>query len=140
MRRFNQAWILDKTNGNALWGMAVIQMGLRKFDDALTLFAEAENSIGSNLDFSVDYARALGVLGAQAKNEMLLNDALSRFSNLYDKAPQHTLNLQNWAITLFYQGKYAEAWQKIKLAESTPRHAELDPSFIAALQSKLPRP
>ena len=50
------------------------------------------------------------------------------------------MNLQNWVVTLYYVGNYAEAWKKVKLAEATPRRAELDPGFIAALQAKMPRP
>jgi Tfp pilus assembly protein PilF len=41
MRRFNQAWLLDKTNGTALWGMAAVEADKEKYDDALKLFAEA---------------------------------------------------------------------------------------------------
>ena len=140
MKRFNQAWLLDNTNGNALWGMAAIQAGSGKIDESLKLFAEAEGFVGNDIDFSVDYAKALGVAGAQTKNEALLKDAFARFALLYEKAPQHTLNLQNWAITLFYVGNYAEAWKTVKLAEATPRRSELDPRFLEALQSKMPRP
>ena len=49
-------------------------------------------------------------------------------------------NLQNWAMTLYYTGDYAQAWRKIKQAEATPRGAELDQQFIALLQTKMPRP
>jgi tetratricopeptide (TPR) repeat protein len=140
MKRFNQAWLLDNANGNALWGMAAIQAGSGKIDESLKLFDEAEGFVGNDIDFSVDYAKALGVAGAQAKNETLLKDAFARFARLYEKAPQHTLNLQNWAITSFYVGKYVDAWKAVKLAEATPRRAELDPGFLAALQSKMPRP
>jgi tetratricopeptide (TPR) repeat protein len=130
MKRFNQAWLIDRSKGSALWGMAVIQAGSGKFDEALKLFAEADPIMGSDIDFSTDYAKATGIAWVQAKNDALLEDALSRFAQVYEKAPQHTLNLQNWAITLFYVGNYAEAWNRIKLAEATPRHADLDPSFI----------
>jgi tetratricopeptide (TPR) repeat protein len=140
MRRFNQAWLLDNANGSAIWGMAAVQASAGKIAESLKLFGEAEGIVGNNIDFSVDYAKALGIAGAQAKNNALLNDAFSRFSRVYEKAPQHTLNLQNWAITLFYVGNYAEAWKKVKLAEATPRRAEIDPNFIAALQSKMSRP
>ncbi len=140
MRRFNQAWLIDHTNGSALWGMAAIQASSGKIDESLKLFAEADGIVGGDVDFSVDYAKAIGVAGAQTKNDALLKDAFARFELLYEKAPQNTLNLQNWAITLFYVGSYAEAWKKIKLAEATPRNAELDPNFLAALQSKMPRP
>ena len=140
MKRFNQAWLIDNTNGNALWGMAAIQAGSGKIDESLKLFSEAEGFVGNDIDFAVDYAKTLGVAGAQTKNEALLKDAFFRFEQLYKKAPQHTLNLQNWAITLFYIGNYTEAWKAVKLAEATPRSAELDPKFLAALQSKMPRP
>ncbi len=140
MRRFNQAWLLDNSNGSAIWGMAAFQAGSGKLNDALALFAEADPIVGGDIDFSADYAKTLGIAGAQSKNEFVLNDAFKRFARVYEKAPQHTLNLQNWAITLFYIGNFSEAWKKVKLAEVTPRHDELDPKFLAALQTKMPRP
>jgi tetratricopeptide (TPR) repeat protein len=141
MRRFNQAWLLDSTNGNALWGMAALQTNKRgKATDALKLFAEAERYSLNDIDFSTDYAKAIGVAGAATKNKALLNDAFARFAVIYNKAPQHVLNLQNWAITLYYVGNYSESWRKIIIAEKAPRRGDLDPKFIAALQIKMPRP
>lgn len=140
MKRFNQAWLLDSSNGNALWGMAAIQAGLGKLNESLQLFAEAERIIGGDIDYAADHAKAIGIAGVQTRNQSLVNDAFARFARVHAKAPQHTLNLQNWAITLFYVGNFAEAWKKVKLAEATPRHAELDPKFLADLQRKMPRP
>ncbi|MCX5734573.1 MAG: tetratricopeptide repeat protein [candidate division NC10 bacterium] len=141
MRRFNQAWLLDGSNGQALWGMAVIQ-GNRPGGrpEALKLFAEAEEFVSSDLDFYADYGLTLGIFGAQTRDESLVKKAFVHFARVYEKAPQHTLNLQGWAMTLFLVGDYAEAWRKIGLAEATTRGGELDPKFIAALQSKMPRP
>lgn len=140
MRRFNQAWLLDNSNGKALWGMAAVQASNGKLSQSLKLFAEAEHFVGDDVDYLVDYARAMGFAGAEAGNKALIQEAFDRFAQLYKRAPQHTLNLQNWAITLFHVGDYAEAWKKVQLAEATPRHAELDKNFIAALQSKMSRP
>jgi len=140
MRRFNQAWLLNNNNGTALWGMAAIQAGSGKFDESLKLFAEAEKFVGSDINFSTDYAKALAMAGASLKNDDMLKDAFVRFELLYQKAPQNTMNLQNWAIALFSQGKYSEAWAKVKLAEATPNKDELDPRFLAALKSRMPRP
>ena len=140
IRRFNQAWLLDSTNGSALWGMAAIQANTGMAVESLKLFEEAEHLIGGDIDFSVDYAKAVGLAGAQTRNGDLLKDAFAKFSRLYVQAPQHTLNLQNWAITLYYVGNYADAWKKVKLAEATPMYAMLDANFIAALQEKMPRP
>ena len=140
MRRFNQAWLLDNTNGTALWGMAAILGGRGDTADSLKLFAEAESTLGSSISFSADYAMTLGVAGADSHNDNLLEDAFSRFERNYQRAPEHAPNLQNWAKTLFYVKRYAEAWEKVKLAERAPRHTELDTNFIAALQAKMPRP
>jgi tetratricopeptide (TPR) repeat protein len=140
MRRFNQAWLLNKKNGTALWGMAAITANSEKYDDSLKLFAEAEKFVGSEINFSVDYARTVGMAGVERKDDALLEDAFERFERIYQKAPQHTKNLQNWAMTLFGTGRYSEAWEKVKLAEATPSKNQIDPSFLAALQSRMPRP
>ncbi len=140
MRRFNQAWLLNNNNGVALWGMAAIEASSGEFDESLKLFAEAEKFVGSEINFSVDYAKAVGKAGVAQKDDALLKDAFRRFESIYQKAPQNTLNLQNWAMTLFGIGRYSEAWAKVKLAEATPDKHELDPRFVAALRSRMPRP
>lgn len=140
MRRFNQSWLINNSNGTTLWGMAVIQAITGKPTEAMKLFAEAENTISEDVDFASDYAKAIGVTGVSTKNVALVDDAFKRFAHVHEKAPQHVPNLQNWAITLFLVGNYAESWKKIKLAEAAPRASELDQKFIAALKSKMPRP
>ncbi|MBI5784484.1 MAG: hypothetical protein HZA64_03415 [Rhodocyclales bacterium] len=140
MRRFNQAWLIDSTNAHALWGMAAVSGSKGDLDQSLKLFSEAERFVGSDVDFAVDQAKTIGLAGAQSNDKALLHDAFARFARLYERAPQHTLNLQNWAVTYFYVGNYAEAWKKLKLAEATPRKAAIDPGFVAALQEKMPRP
>ena len=139
MKRFNQAWLLDNKNGTALWGMAAIRCNLGEMD-SLQLFSEAEQYMSHDIDFAVDHARAIGIMAMKTINEMLLAEAFNRYEQLYKIAPQNILNLQNWAIILYYTGNYAEAWKKIKLAEAAPRGNELDKKFIADLQSKMPRP
>ncbi len=141
MQQFNKAWLINHSNGSALWGMAVIE-GNRpeKVTTSLELFAEAAAVMGNDVDFSVDHARTISLAGMKMDDQSMVNDALARFSRLQNQAPQHVLNLQNWAITLFHLKKYAQAWEVIKLAEGMPRSNELDPRFIAALQRKMPRP
>jgi len=140
MRRFNQAWLLNNDNGIALWGMAAIEASSEKLDQSLKLFAEAEKFVVDEINFSVDYAKAIGMAGAQRNDDALLKDAFGRFERIYHKAPQNATNLQNWAITLFRIGRYPAAWEKVKLAEATPNKGDLDPRFLEALQSRMPRP
>jgi tetratricopeptide (TPR) repeat protein len=140
MRRFNQAWLLNHKNGIALWGMAAVETEWEKFDESLKLFAEAEKFVGGEINFSVDYSRAVGMAGVKRKDDALIKDALNRYERIYQRAPQNGRNLKNWAMTLFGVGNYSEAWAKVKLAESTPGKGHLDPSFLADLQSHMPRP
>ena len=140
MRRFNQAWLLNPLSGAALWGMGTLQMEQEKFTQGLDLYEEASRYVKDDIDFKVDHARALGVAGATTKNKALLEKAWLMFAENYRQAPAHTLNLQNWAITLFYTERYADAWQKLILAENTPRGKEVDRGFVTALSDKMTRP
>jgi tetratricopeptide (TPR) repeat protein len=140
MRRFNQSWLLNNDSGTALWGMAAIEADAGKFDESLKLFAEAEKFVGGEINFSVDYANAVAVAGVKRRNKGLLDDAFSRFERIYQIAPQNARNLKNWATTLFSLKRYTEAWAKVKLAEALPNGGGLDPRFLAALQSRMPRP
>lgn len=140
MRRFNQAWLLESNNGNALWGMGQIEANQGRPTASLRLFAEANRLLGFDLDFSVDYARALSLAGVKLGDKKLQEEAFKRFAQIHARAPQNTLNLQNWSIAYFYTSQYAAAWEKIKLAQATPRGAEVDKQFLADLQGKMPRP
>lgn len=140
MKRFNQAWLLNNSNGEALWGMAAIEASAGKMDDSLKLFAEAESFMGDDLNFSIDHAKAVAMAGLERKDDALLKDAFARFDRIYKRAPESVLNLENWAIALFSLARYAEAWEKIKLAEATPDKEKLDRSFVAELEKRMPRP
>lgn len=140
MQRFNQARLQDNNNGNALWGMGQIEANRGNAAQSLKLFGEANRLIGFNQDFAVDYARALSLAGVKLGDKKLLDEAFKRFAQNQARTPQHTLNLQNWAIAFFYTGQYPAAWDKIKAAQATPRGAEVDKKFLADLQGKMPRP
>jgi tetratricopeptide (TPR) repeat protein len=140
MRRFNQAWLLLPNHGGALWGMAVIEMGRKNTDSGWSLFQEAAPMLMHDVDFVSDYARTQSMMGVLKADAAMLAQADSLFAKVLARAPEHTLNLQNWAIALFYREEYAGAWAKLMLAEETPRAKALDPQFIADLSAKMPRP
>ena len=140
MRRFNQAWLIDASNGQAYWGMGAVRGASGKSQEALLLLQEAAPLVGDDIDFEVDFARALGLAGVESGNEVFVRDAFSRFESIHQRAPENMSNLHNWAILLFARGDYAEAWSRIKLVERTPRGNQVDPAFIAALQARMARP
>jgi tetratricopeptide (TPR) repeat protein len=138
--QFNQAFLFDNSNALALWGMAVIHANKGAYAESLTNFEKAEPLLADDLNFSVDYARTLGHAGVAAKSEIMVANAFDRFNRIFEKSPHHMMNLQNWAVILFFVGEYATAWEKITLAEATPEGGLVDQKFISALQSKMPRP
>ncbi len=162
MRRFNEAWLLDNDNGRALWGMGAVSQRARLWGQALALYDQAKRTQSDKLDFSIDYARTLGNAALQRrtvggampvtrtgqggarllaeKRSGLLQEALSLYAKNYEKAPENILNLQYWAILLYSIGDYAQAWDKIKLAEASPQHRGISQKFMNLLQEKMPRP
>lgn len=138
--QFNQAFMFDNSNALALWGMAVIHSNKGAYTESIKNFEKAEPLLIDELSFSVDYARTLGHAGVATRSETLIANAFERFNKIFERSPQHMMNLQNWAIILFYIGDYAEAWKKITLAETTPEGSFVDQKFISALQSKMARP
>jgi len=66
------------------------------FSGTKKLFAEAENFVGSDINFSVDHAKALGRRPSSEVTTPWLKDASDRFEPIYQKAPQNT---KNWVIT-----------------------------------------
>lgn len=140
MRRFNQAWLLDPSNAVAIWGMAAVQGGNNKLDESLRLFEEVNPVMGEDINFSVGYARTLALAGVEKRNDQMLRDAFSRFARNHAREPAHFDNLETWGMTLFLAGRYADAWEKVALAEKTPARTPLNSAFISALGAKMPRP
>jgi tetratricopeptide (TPR) repeat protein len=138
--RFNQALLLDRSNGLALWGLGIVHAQREEFEESRKSFEKAEPLLSKDVNFNADFARTLGYAGVAARNEAMVNGAFERFRKVYETAPQHRVNLENWAVTLYNIGNYAEAWEKIKLAEKTPSGRSTNPKFVSALESKMARP
>ena len=140
MRRFNQAWLLDAKNPQALWGMAAVVGGQGEVDQALALFREAEAIDGNNIDLAVDGTRMMSYAAVHRKEPALMSEAMARFERISQQAPNHPVNWQNWAIALYFVGDYAASWEKIARMEALGPFSLKDTRFIDALAAKMPRP
>jgi tetratricopeptide (TPR) repeat protein len=137
MRRFNQAWLLDASNGRALWGMGAVLSEWEQYREALRLFSEAHVFLSANPQFRIDYARALGICGIALKDQAVVDGALMRFADFYSENSANVNNPQNWALTLYLLERYDDAWQKIRIAQSTPDSKLLSNEFIDALRQRV---
>lgn len=138
--RFRQALTFDKSNGLALWGLAVAHAKKGEYRESLEKFELAEKTVSNEVNFQVDLSRTLGYAGVAANNQEMIQAALDKFGKIYQEYPQHGANLQNWAIILYYTGNYSQAWEKVALAEKVAAEGVIDPRFLAELQAKMPRP
>lgn len=140
IRRFNQAWLLDRNNGVAIWGMGAVESNKARHREAVALLTEAATSIGRNYRFQLDCARAIGMAGTESKDPKLIELALVKFETIYSEHPTGAISLQNWAMTLYALERYPEAWEKIRIAQTTPEAGLLSQAFIQDLTRKVGTP
>lgn len=58
--RFNQAFLFDKSNGLALWGIAIIHAQKGEYKESLKNFEKAEPSLSDDLNFNSRKAHIVG--------------------------------------------------------------------------------
>lgn len=141
MRRFNQSWLLDPKNHQAYWGYMVILAAQGKFTDASDMGDKALSLAPDNHRLLCDVAFIYGnhadlIVFSGKEKEQLFEKAFF----LYAKASmiQPGQICQNWAITLFQNGLYSEAWEKVKKSEELGhRYREV---FLNDLSREMPRP
>lgn len=103
MRRFNQAWLLDRGNAGAYWGMAaVVWERDRSLAQADHLFWLAEALDPDNPDLQVDFGRLYGGAGKPEK-------ALARYRRALKLDPAVRDGLRNMAVAHLDLGQIAEA-------------------------------
>lgn len=103
MQRFNQAWLLDPSNGDVYHGMAAVVAERDKdVDSADALFQDSLTSSFHSPDVYADYGYFLIRSGRPEKAEDVLRDAIEVHPNAQ--------NLRyNLAIALLVQGRNDEA-------------------------------
>jgi tetratricopeptide (TPR) repeat protein len=55
IKRFNQAWLIDPSNGQIYWGLGVAQAMQGKYESAIKLYGCGDSIIKDNPRFLADY-------------------------------------------------------------------------------------
>jgi len=63
----------------------------------------------------------------------------SRFTESLDNDPRYAASWREWAISLYDQERYSEAWVKVKQARAN-RAEPFPPNFLKKLSDKMPEP
>lgn len=148
MLRFNQAWLVNPKNFRAFWGFSAVLSQRGKLSEAIEFLEQARDLLDDPTQ-RVPLLCDLGTLHSEyaarlprdreldrARHFVLAN---SRFSESLENDPQYAESWREWAISLYQQERYSEAWIRVKQAQRL--RAEAFPAdFLKKLSAKMPEP
>ena len=148
MLRFNQAWLLNPKNYSAFWGFGAVLSERGKLLDAMEYLETARELIDDSTQRSAlladlgnlhsEYAVRLSA-DKQLERAQHFVVANSRFTESLENDPKFASGWREWAISLYDQERYSEAWVKAKRAREL-RAEPFSPEFLKNLSAKMPEP
>jgi tetratricopeptide (TPR) repeat protein len=148
MLRFNQSWLVNPKNFRAFWGFGAVLSQRGKLYEAIELLETARELLDDPTQ-RVPLLCDLGTLHSEyaarlppdrelerAQHFVLGN---SRFTESLENNPKYAMSWREWAISLYEQERYSEAWNKVRQAQEL--QAEPFPAdFLKKLSAKMPEP
>ncbi|MGH7872334.1 MAG: tetratricopeptide repeat protein [Candidatus Binatia bacterium] len=148
MLRFNQAWLLNPKNYGVFWGFGAVQSQRGKLAEAIEHLESARELIDDPIqrvallcDLGTVHSEYAARLPADRQLEKAQQFVLanSRFTESLDNDPRYGASWREWAISLYEQERYSEAWLKVKQAREN-RAEPFPPDFLKKLSAKMPEP
>jgi tetratricopeptide (TPR) repeat protein len=148
MQRFNQAWLLNPKNFRVFWGFGALMSERGRLAEALEYLETARELIDDPAqrvallcDLGTVYSEHATRLPADRQLERAQNFVLanSRFTESLENDPKYAMSWREWALSLYEQERYSEAWIKVKQAREN-RAEPFPPDFIKKLSAKMPEP
>lgn len=137
---YNESWLLDQDNYQPYWGFARVMLERDDCDNAVKFIEKAEN-LHNNSDDKAELLSDMGsIYSYKGKNsKSFFVKANNKFLESTIVDPSYANTWRRWAYSLYEQGNYKGAWEKVLKAESL--NAKPFPGqFIFDLESKEPRP
>lgn len=148
MQRFNEAWLLNPKNYRVFWGYGALlsQRGrlkeaLEHLETARELIDDPRQRVALLCDLGTVYSEYAARLPRNRELERAQHFVLanSRFTESLENDPTYATSWREWAMSLYEQERYSEAWVKVKQARE--HHAEpFPPEFLKKLSAKMPEP
>jgi tetratricopeptide (TPR) repeat protein len=147
MRRYNQSWLLNPNNYQPYWGFARVATEQDKFDDAILYIERAKALCDDNYQKVALLADAGSLYSYKAESiPEGRRDERARYFSLANQNFIESTNLDpmyadswlRWSQSLFREGNYAEAWEKLKKARVLGAK-EKEP-YLKKLEQKMPDP
>lgn len=148
MQRFNQAWLLNSKNYGAFWGFGAVLSERGKLAEAIEQL-EAARELVDDTNQRVALLCDLGAVHSEYAARMPAEKQLerahhfvvanSRFTESLELNPKYGPSWREWAISLYDQERYSEAWVRVRQARAL--QAEPFPEeFLKKLSAKMPEP
>jgi tetratricopeptide (TPR) repeat protein len=146
MRRFNEAWLLNPKNYQAFWGFGAVLSEQGKLTAAIEQLETARELIDDpkqKVLLLCDLGTVHSVYGVRLPAERQLDRAQhfvianNRFAESLEIDPNSARSWRDWAISLYEQERYSEAWLRAKRAMEL--NAQPFPAnFLESLKKKVP--
>ena len=140
MRRYNQSWLLNPNNYQPYWGFARVMLEQNNVDESIKYLEKAESLINDpyqKVALLADMGSAYSYKGMESPG--YFEKANEKFAESIALDPTYPNSWRRWAFSLYDQGNFKGAWEKVEKAESLNARP-FPPKFISALEAKLPRP
>ena len=141
MRRYNQSWLLDPENYQPYWGFARVSLEQGKTAQALEFLNKAKELINDPYqevallaDTGTAYT-AMAETASESDKERYFTLANENFSASTELEPKYANSWRRWAFSLYEQGKYSEAWVKVRRARELNARP-FPESFITTLSQQ----
>lgn len=140
IKRFNQAWLLDRKNPKTFWDFGVWEQVQRNYGKSEEFLKKAIKDIPKPTPsgLQVDFARTLASQGKKIGNKELLNEADKLYSLVISADPTFFMAYVNRAFLMYDIENYAEAWNMADKAEAL-KPGSVQSGFISALEKKKSR-
>jgi tetratricopeptide (TPR) repeat protein len=145
MRRYNQSWLLNKQSFKPYWGFARV---LLERGEVVSAIAQLEKAISLCTDdfqrpallADAGSAYSIQAFSAAVKDRALLyGKADAMFEQAVKLDPSYGNAYKQWALSLYRQENYREAWLKVAEARKR-RDTTISPVFLKSLENKMPEP
>jgi len=148
MLSFNQAWLLNAKNYGAFWGFGAVLSERGRLVEALEQLETARELLDEPAQRSAllaDLATLHSEYAARLSSSQQLERAQrfvvanNRFSECLENDPSFAAGWREWAISLYEQERYSEAWARVKRAREL-RAEPFPPDFLKKLSDKMAEP
>jgi tetratricopeptide (TPR) repeat protein len=148
MRRYNQAWLLAPDSFQPFWGFGRVLIEWGKLDEAIKHLERANQLVDDPYqklallaDTGTAYSLKANGTPIGKSTERARWFALA--NQYYEESIRLDANYPNswfgWARSLYFEGRYGEAWDKIKKTRTFGASA-VPPAFTKALEERMPEP